>query len=74
MSQLMEYIKIAWLSIRNNKGRSFLTMIGIIIGISSVILIVAIGKPQFITREFVKPGATVIDVGIHRNENNKLCT
>lgn len=44
MSQFMEYIKIAWLSIRNNKGRSFLTMIGIIIGISSVILIVAIGN------------------------------
>ena len=44
MSQLTEYIKIAWLSIRNNKGRSFLTMIGIIIGISSVILIVAIGN------------------------------
>lgn len=44
MSQFTEYIKIAWLSIRNNKGRSFLTMIGIIIGISSVILIVAIGN------------------------------
>lgn len=44
MSQLMEYIKIAWFSIRSNKGRSFLTMIGIIIGISSVILIVAIGN------------------------------
>lgn len=44
MSQLLEYIKIAWLSIRNNKGRSFLTMIGIIVGISSVILIVAIGN------------------------------
>lgn len=44
MSQLMEYIKIAWFSIRNNKGRSFLTMIGIIIGISSVILIIAIGN------------------------------
>lgn len=37
------------------------------------ILIVAIGKPQFITREFVKPGATVIDVGIHRMEGKKLC-
>lgn len=44
MSQLLEYIKIAWLSIRNNKVRSFLTMIGIIVGISSVILIVAIGN------------------------------
>lgn len=37
------------------------------------ILIVAIGKPQFITKEFVKPGATVIDVGIHRMEGKKLC-
>jgi len=37
------------------------------------ILIVAIGKPQFITAEYVKPGATVIDVGIHRLEGKKLC-
>lgn len=37
------------------------------------ILIVAIGKPKFITKEYVKEGAVVIDVGIHRDENNKLC-
>lgn len=37
------------------------------------ILVVAIGKPKFITKEYVKDGAVVIDVGIHRNENNKLC-
>ena len=37
------------------------------------ILIVAIGKPRFITAEYVKEGAVVIDVGIHRNEDNKLC-
>ena len=37
------------------------------------ILIVAIGKPKFITADYVKEGAAVIDVGIHRNENNKLC-
>ena len=37
------------------------------------ILIVAIGKPKFVTAEYVKEGAVVIDVGIHRNENNKLC-
>ena len=37
------------------------------------ILVVAIGKPKMITREYVKEGAVVIDVGIHRNENNKLC-
>lgn len=37
------------------------------------ILVVAIGKPKMINREYVKEGATVIDVGIHRNEENKLC-
>ncbi len=37
------------------------------------ILVVAIGKPRFINAEYVKEGAVVIDVGIHRNENNKLC-
>ena len=37
------------------------------------ILIVAIGKPKFINADYVKEGAVVIDVGIHRNENNKLC-
>lgn len=36
------------------------------------ILIVAIGKPEFITKEYVKEGAVVIDVGINRDENNKL--
>lgn len=37
------------------------------------ILVVAIGKPKFITGDYVKEGAVVIDVGIHRNEDNKLC-
>ncbi len=37
------------------------------------ILIVAIGKPKFINADYVKEGAVVIDVGIHRNEDNKLC-
>lgn len=37
------------------------------------ILVVAIGKPRFITADYVKEGAAVIDVGIHRNENGKLC-
>ncbi|MDD3403285.1 MAG: bifunctional methylenetetrahydrofolate dehydrogenase/methenyltetrahydrofolate cyclohydrolase FolD [Hespellia sp.] len=37
------------------------------------ILIVAIGKPKFITADYVKDGAVVIDVGIHRDENNHLC-
>lgn len=37
------------------------------------ILIVAIGKKQFITADYVKEGAVVIDVGMHRDENNHLC-
>ena len=37
------------------------------------ILVVAIGKPKFIDASYVKEGATVIDVGIHRMENGKLC-
>lgn len=37
------------------------------------ILIVAIGKPQFITADYVKEGAVVIDVGIHRDDKNHLC-
>ena len=37
------------------------------------ILIVAIGRKQFITADYVKEGAVVIDVGMHRDENNKLC-
>ena len=37
------------------------------------ILVVAIGKPKMIDSSYVKEGATVIDVGIHRDENNKLC-
>ncbi len=37
------------------------------------ILVVAIGKPKFVDETYVKEGAVVIDVGIHRDENNKLC-
>jgi methylenetetrahydrofolate dehydrogenase (NADP+)/methenyltetrahydrofolate cyclohydrolase len=37
------------------------------------ILVVAVGKPKFITKEYIKEGAVVIDVGIHRMENKKLC-
>ncbi len=37
------------------------------------ILIVAVGKPCLITAEYVKQGAVVIDVGIHRLEGKKLC-
>lgn len=44
MGQIWEYIKIALMNIKTNKGRSALTMLGIIIGISSVIMIISIGN------------------------------
>lgn len=44
MAQLLEYIKMAVDNIQANKGRSILTMLGIIIGISSVIMIMSIGQ------------------------------
>ena len=37
------------------------------------ILVVAIGKPKFVDETYVKEGAVVIDVGIHRDAQNKLC-
>lgn len=37
------------------------------------ILVAAVGQPKMITKEYVKEGAVVIDVGIHRMENKKLC-
>ena len=44
MAQLFENIKMALMNIKSNKGRSILTMLGIIIGISSVIMIISIGN------------------------------
>ena len=44
MGQFLEYVKMALDNIRSNKGRSFLTMLGIIIGITSVVTIVSIGN------------------------------
>jgi len=37
------------------------------------ILVAAVGKPKFITADMVKPGACVIDVGMDRDKNGKLC-
>lgn len=37
------------------------------------ILIVAVGKPRMVDDTWIKKGAVVIDVGVNRDENNKLC-
>ena len=58
MSQVWEYIKIALMNIRSNKGRSVLTMLGIIIGISSVIMIISVGNGINLYRYAAKSGGT----------------
>lgn len=37
------------------------------------IIVAALGKPRFVTADMVKPGAVIIDVGINRGEDGKLC-
>ena len=36
-------------------------------------MVAAVGIPKFVTADMVKPGAVVIDVGMDRDENGKLC-
>ena len=40
---------------------------------SADILVVAIGKAKFVTSDMVKEGAVIVDVGMNRDENGKLC-
>ena len=37
------------------------------------ILVAAVGKPKFFTEDYIKEGAVIVDVGIHRDVNNKIC-
>ncbi|WP_160675498.1 ABC transporter permease [Clostridium sp. C8-1-8] len=64
ISSLLENFKMAIDSIVSNKMRSFLTMLGIIIGISSVIAIISLGQggQNSITGEFAKLGASTVNV------------
>lgn len=67
---IFENIKMALDSIRSNKMRSFLTMLGIIIGISSVIAIVSLGQggQRSITGEFEKIGASTVNITARSSE------
>lgn len=67
---LLENFKMALDSIKANKLRSFLTMLGIIIGISSVITIVSLGQggQNTITREFEKIGSATINLSVDNSK------
>lgn len=64
MSQFLEYLKMAVANIKANKMRSLLTMLGIIIGISSVILIMSLGNgaKSIITDEMAEIGINQIAI------------
>lgn len=69
---IMESFRSALQSVMANKMRSFLTMLGIIIGISSVITIVSIGEggKKAITGEFESIGTNVINVNVKAKNND----
>ncbi len=71
---LLESIKIALEAIFSNKMRSLLTMLGIIIGISSVIIIVSLGQgsQQMILKEFESFGVNRAYLGLSWRENPRL--
>ncbi|WP_251861617.1 ABC transporter permease [Clostridium sp. Marseille-Q2269] len=68
--KFLENLKMALDSIKSNKMRSFLTMLGIIIGISSVITIVSLGKggQNSITGEFEKIGSATVSVKVDQSK------
>lgn len=68
-----EYVKSAVASIRSNKGRSFLTMLGIIIGISAVltVLIIGDGMKATVNSEMDSIGATTVSVSLDTNKTDK---
>jgi putative ABC transport system permease protein len=67
-------IKVAMSSVWNNKMRSFLTMLGIIIGISSVIILVGMGEgtKKKVTEQIEKLGTNLITVNLTGRRNNTI--
>lgn len=63
---ILQSLKMAWRSIRGNKMRSFLTMLGIIIGVASVIVLVSIGQGSSsqVTSQISSLGTNLITVNI----------
>lgn len=72
MSQFLEYLEMAVANIRANKMRSLLTMLGIIIGISSVILIMSVGNgaKNIITDEMADIGINQIAIYSYDDTNS----
>ena len=75
MGQFGEYIKMALYNLKENKGRSFLTMLGIIIGISSVITIISIGNGlKADVMQTDEPKSVTVKVDEEETDNLQLIT
>ncbi|WP_233569739.1 ABC transporter permease [Falsibacillus albus] len=71
---LMQSIKMALRSIRSNKLRAFLTMLGIIIGVSSVIILISIGQgsTKSVTSQINQLGTNLLTVNVFGTDEVKL--
>ena len=77
MGQFLEYVKMALDNIRANKGRSFLTMLGIIIGITSVVTIVSIGnglKSDVVDATNMQTNTVTVQVNSEEVTNTEVIT
>ena len=71
---IFQSIKMAWNSIASNKMRSFLTMLGIIIGVASLIVLVSIadGATGSVTDTISSMGTNLLTVSIQDDKENPL--
>lgn len=71
-----QIIKLAWAGIKANKLRSFLTMLGVIIGVAAVIILVSIaqGTSQSVTGRIQGLGSNLVSVSIRPNETDTTLT
>ncbi len=75
MGAFEEYIKSAFASIRTNKGRSILTMLGIIIGILAVLVIIVLGDGfEANMRNELNKGALIVKVKVDATKTDKFIT
>lgn len=71
---IWQSVKMAWKSIASNKMRSFLTMLGIIIGVMSLVVLVSLvsGTTDSVTEEISSMGSNLLTVTVKDDKGNPL--